>query len=136
MTFARFSLKVIGMAIVAVLAGCGGSERSLVALGEAPQARKAAFAVAVARACAGFEGLGESEVKFEVTTNAPGCAITVSSDKMAPPDLQKALSVALTNLSLEYPGLGFMLNDDRKWSILMPDTIKIPESGAFGIGSE
>ena len=45
-----------------------------------------------------------------------------------------ALSVALTNLSLEYPGLGFMQNDDgNTWKILMPDDIRIPVSGGFGI---
>ena len=136
MTFRRIPPKMFVMALLGVLAGCGGSERSSIALGEAPLERKAAFAAAVVRACAGYEGLGGPDVKFEVTTNASGCAITVSSDKKKPQALQEPLSVALTNLSMEYPGLGFMLDDDKGWIILMPDDIKIPEVGAFGIGSE
>ena len=123
-------------ALLALLAGCGGQgrERELMALREAPLERKAEFAGAVVRACAGFEGLDGDDVKFEIVTNATDCSITVDGGKMKPPMFQEALSVALTNLSLEYPGLGFMQNDDgNTWKILMPDDIRIPVSGGFGI---
>lgn len=123
-------------ALLALLAGCGGQgrERELMALREAPLERKAEFAGAVVRACAGFEGLDGDDVKFEIVTNATDCSITVDGGKMKPPIFQEALSVALTNLSLEYPGLGFMQNDDgNTWKILMPDDLRIPVSGGFGI---
>ena len=126
-------------ALLALLAGCGGQghERELMALREATVERKAEFAGAVVRACAGFEGLDGDDVKFEIVTNATDCSITVDGGKMKPPMFQEALSVALTNLSLEYPGLGFMQNDDgNTWKILMPDDIRIPVSGGFGIGEK
>ena len=126
-------------ALLALLAGCGGQgrERELMALREAPLERKAEFAGAVVRACAGFEGLDGDDVKFEIVTNATDCSITVDGGTMKPPMFQEALSVALTNLSLEYPGLGFMQNDDgNTWKILMPDDIRIPVSGGFGIGEK
>ena len=50
--------------------------------------------------------------------------------------LMRALSVAITNLSLEYPGLGFMMDDGGTWRVLMPDDVQIPVSGGFGIGGE
>ena len=123
-------------ALLALLAGCGGQgrERELMALREATVERKAEFAGAVVRACAGFEGLDGDDVKFEIVTNATDCSITVDGGKMKPPMFQEALSVALTNLSLEYPCLGFMQNDDgNTWKILMPDDCRIPVSGGFGI---
>ena len=126
-------------ALLALLAGCGGQgrERELMALREATVERKAEFAGAVVRACAGFEGLDGDDVKFEIVTNATGCSSTVDGGKMKPPMFQEAISVALTNLSLEYPGLGFMQNDDgNTWKILMPDDIRIPVSGGFGIGEK
>ena len=126
-------------ALLALLAGCGGQgrERELMALREATVERKAEFAGAVVRACAGFEGLDGDDVKFEIVTNATECSITVDGGKMKPPIFQEALSVALTNLSLEYPGLGFMQNDDgNTWKILMPDDLRIPVSGGFGIGEK
>ena len=126
-------------ALLALLAGCGGQgrERELMALREATVERKAEFAGAVVRACAGFEGLDGDDVKFEIVTNATDCTITVNGGKEKPPVFQEALSVALTNLSLEYPGLGFMQNDDgNTWKILMPDDVRIPVSGGFGIGGK
>lgn len=132
----RVFTMMSGVVALAVLAGCGSSERKLVALGEAPLARKAEFATAIVRACAGFDGLDVPAVKFEVTTNATDCAITVGSTDLKPDRLLEPLAVALTNISMEYPGLGFMSNDDGTWKILMPADVKIPVDGKFGIGSE
>lgn len=132
----RVFTLVSGMAALAILAGCGDSQPKLVALGEAPLERKAEFAAAIVRACAGFDGLDDPAVKFEVTTNASDCAITVGSRDLKPSELLEPLAVALTNLSMAYPGLGFMSNDDGTWRILMPADVKIPVNGKFGIGSE
>lgn len=127
---------VSGIAALTILTGCGDSQPKLVALGDAPLERKAEFAVAIVRACAGFDGLDNPAVKFEVTTNANDCAITVGSKDMKPSELLEPIAVAMTNLSMEYPGLGFMSNDDGTWKIVMPADVKIPVAGKFGIGSE
>lgn len=127
------------IAVLAVCAGCGSGEqeqaqkRKMEELGGAPLERKSAFAVAVERACRRFDGLDGEDVKFQVVTNETRCALAVSGAKQSRRSLQRALSVAITNLSLEYPGLGFMRNEDDTWQILMPDDIRIPVSGGFGI---
>ena len=126
---------MFAVAVLAVCVGYGGKEqaRKSASLGEASLARKSEFASAVARACARFDGLDGDDVKFEITTNASRCVLTVSGSKMPPPALLQPLSVALTNLSLDYPGLGFMLNENGTWQILMPDDIRIPVTGGFGL---
>ena len=136
MRFARFLAGAFGAALFAVLSGCGDPAREFVDLGKADAGRRAEFAGAVARACTGFDGLDGAGVKFDVVTNAAECVINVRAEKMSRSRLQHALSVALTNLSLEYPGLGFMRNEDDSWRILMPGDVRIPVSGGFGIGGE
>ena len=132
----RVFTLVFGMMTLAFLVGCGDSQSKLVALGGVPLERKAEFAAAIMRACAGFDGLDAPDVKFEVTTNASDCTITVGSKDLKPDRLLEPLAVAMTNLSMKYPGLGFMSNDDGTWKILMPAEVKIPLDGKFGIGSE
>ena len=132
-------MLVFAVALLAVCAGCGDKEqakepaRELETLGSAPLERKSAFAVAVARACARFDGLDGADVKFEVTTNETRCVLTVSAATINRREFGKALSVAVTNLALDYPGIGFMLNEGNTWQILMPDDVQIPVSGGFGI---
>ena len=143
MRFVHGFMLVFTVAFLAVCAGCGDKEqaqepaqepaRELEALGGAPLERKSAFAEAVARACARFDGLDGDDVKFSVTTNETRCVLNVSAAKMDWREFQKALSVAVTNLALDYPGLGFMRNEDGTWQILMPDDVRIPVSGGFGI---
>ena len=135
-------LLMSAVALLAVCAGCGdkeqaqGQEREMELLGGASLERKSAFAVAVAHACKRFDGLDGDDVKFQVTTNDARCALAVSGAKMERRALRQALSVAITNLSLEYPGLGFMRNEDETWQILMPDDIRIPVSGGFGMDAK
>ena len=131
----RDFMLMFTVALLAVCAGCGAKEqaRELEALGGASLERKAAFASAVARACARFDGLDGDNVTFAVTTNETRCVLTVSASKTDRREFRKALSVAVTNLALDYPGLGFMLNEDGTWQILMPDDVRIPVSGGFGI---
>ena len=136
MKLVRVFTIVLGMSALAILAGCGESQPKLVALGEAPLERKAEFAAAIVRACAVFDGFDNPAVKFEVTTNANDCAITVGSKDLKPSELLEPIAVAMTNLSMEYPGLGFMSNDDGTWKIVMPADVKIPVVGKFRIGSE
>lgn len=132
----RVFTLVSGMIALAILAGCGDSQPELVALGEVPLERKAEFAAAIVRACAGFDGFDAPDVRFVVTTNASDCTITVGSTDLKPDRLMEPLAVAMTNLSMKFPGLGFMSNDDGTWNILMPADVKIPGDGKFGIGGE
>lgn len=132
----RFLALACMLASIALLQGCGDPGRELVRLGEAAPERRAEFASAVARACAGYDGLDGTNVVFGVSTNAAGCSVTVACDNMSRAALMRALSVAITNLSLEYPGLGFMMDDGGTWRVLMPDDVQIPVSGGFGIGGE
>ena len=128
----RDFMLMFTVALLAVCAGCGDKEqaqeqaRELEALGGAQLERKVA-------ACARFDGLDGDNVKFAVTTNETRCVLTVSAAKTDRREFRKALSVAVTNLALDYPGLGFMLNEDGTWQILMPDDVRIPVSGGFGI---
>ena len=132
----RFTALACMLAAIAVLQGCGDSGRARVRLGDATPERKVEFARAVVRACAGYDGLDGTNVVFGVSTNASGFFATVACEKASRAALMGALSVAITNLSLEYPGLGFMMDDGGTWRILMPDDIQIPVSGGFGIGGE
>ena len=130
-------LSVVVALLLLGLVGCGRSGRDVVVFGKATPERRAEFVGAVVRACAEFDGLDGPDVKFEVTTNDSRCTIAVTSETAKTAELQGALSVALTNLSLDYPGLGFMLDDDGiTWRILMPPDMRIPVSGSFGIGGE
>lgn len=132
----RIFTLVSGMMVIAILVGCGDSRPELVALGEVPLERKAEFAAAIVRACTEFDGLDAPGVRFGVSTNASDCAITVGSTDLKPDCLLEPLAVAMTNLSMKFPGLGFMSNDDGTWMILMPADVKIPVAGKFGIGGE
>ena len=132
----RFASFACLFAFIALFHGCGDQARVLVRLGEAMPERRAGFADAVMRACARYDGLDGTNVVFGVSTNDAGCSVSVSCGNMSRAALQGALSVAVTNLALEYPGIGFMMDDDGTWKILMPDDIRIPVSGGFGIGDE
>lgn len=132
----RFAGLVCMLAAIALLQGCGDSGRKLVRLGEAEPRRRAEFASAVVRACAGYDGLDGTNVVFCVSTNAAGCYATVACDNLSRVEFQRALSVAVTNLALEYPGIRFMMDDGGTWKIMMPDDIMIPVSGGFGIGGQ
>ena len=123
-------------AVVAMLGGCGEKTPQKVRLGDASSERRAEFAKVVARSCARFDGLDGADVKFEVSTNGSSLALAVSCAEADRRRLPESLSVAVTNLSLEYPGLGFMMDDDGTWKVLMPDDIMIPVSGVFGLSGE
>ena len=129
-------LGAIACAIVAVLmgvAGCGGPEQAIIGYGEAPAARKAQFAAAVAAALKGFEDLDSQGVQIVVSDKGSVPQVTVCGGRISPQGLERALSVALTNMSFKYPGIGFMATGDGGWRILMPDEMKIPATGEFGL---
>ena len=133
MTVARGFILVFG-AMLAVVAGCGGPKQETVSFGEAPAARKAEFAVAVAAALKGFEDLDSQGVQIDVSNEGTAPLVIVRGGKLQPAALENALSVALTNMAFKYPGIGFMATGDGGWRILMPDEMEIPASGEFGLG--
>ena len=120
------------IAVLALMAGCGGPKQTTVGFGEASAARKAEFAAAVAAALKGFEDLDSQCVQITVSNEGAVPQVTVRGGKIPPETLGKALSVALTNMAFKYPGIGFMAIDEGGWRILMPDEMKIPVTGEFG----
>ena len=127
--------RLFAAAVLTVFAGCGEPEQATVEFGKASEGRRAEFASAVAAALKGFEDLDSQGVQIAVS-NAVGAVtpqVTVRGGNIEPQVLGKALSVALTNMSFKYPGIGFMATGDGGWRILMPDEMKIPVTGEFGL---
>ena len=133
MTVARSFIFIV-VAVLAVLAGCDGPKQTVVGFGEAPAARKAEFAAAVAAAIKGFEDLDSQGVQIAISDEKGTPQVTVRGGKIQPAALEKALAVALTNMAFKYPGIGFMATGDGGWRILMPDEMKIPATGNFDFG--
>lgn len=129
MTKFRFAVLACMLLAIALLQGCGDSGCALVSLGEAAPERRAEFTSAVAAALRGFEDLDSQGVQIAVVDEK----ITVRGGRIKAMDLENALSVALTNMALKYPGIGFMATGDGGWIILMPSEMKIPEQGDFGL---
>lgn len=132
MTVSRGFILAFG-AVLAVLAGCGGPKQGTVGFGEASAARKMEFASAVAAALKGFEDLDSQGVQIAVSDGETAPQVTVRGGKIPPEALERALSVALTNMAFKYPGIGFMAIGDGGWRILMPDEMKIPATGEFNL---
>lgn len=126
---------IVCVALATLLLGCG-KDCDFVSLGEATVQRRTEFVGAVVRACSRFEELDASDVKFNTSVKDGLPLITISCARMKPMALERAISVALTNISMVYPGLGFMSNGDGSWNVLMPAEIRIPKAGGFGIGLE
>ena len=127
--------RLFAAAVLTALAGCGEPEQATVEFGKAPEGRRAEFASAVATVLKGFEDLDSQGVQITVS-NAVGAVtpqVIVRGGSLKQEMLGKALSVALTNMSFKYPGIGFMATGDGGWRILMPDDMKIPVAGEFGL---
>ena len=120
-------------AALMVAAGCGKPKQETVSLGEASLERRAEFVAAVAAAIEDFEDLESQGVQIAVSNIEGGQEVTVRGGHLPPSALENALGVALTNMSFKYPGLGFMAIGDGGWRILMPNEIKIPSTGDFGL---
>ena len=105
----------------------------LLGFGEASAERKAQFAAAVADAIKSFEDLDSQGVQIAVSNKDSVPQVTVQGGRISPENLKSALSVVLTNMSFKYPGIGFMATGDGGWRILMPNEMKIPRTGEFGL---
>ena len=134
----RVAMACIASAILMVVVGCGEQESTTVEFGRASAERKAEFASAVVSALKGFEDLDSKGVLIAVSDASLSAVpqVTVRGGDLQPGELGKALGVALTNMSFKYPGIGFMATGDGGWRILMPDEMRIPVAGSFGIGGE
>ena len=127
------AIVCVAAAALMFLSGCGRQEQATVGCGEATAARKAEFAAAVAAALKGFEDLDSQGVQITVSDKASVPQVTVRGGRISPAALENALGVVLTNIAFKYPGIGFMATGDGGWRILMPDEMKIPVTGEFGI---
>ena len=130
----RRAIVFVSAAVLSLWAGCGGKpEQETIGFGEASAERKEQFAVAVAAALKGFEDLDSQGVQIVVADKDSLPQVTVRGGRIQPAELEKALAVALTNMAFKYPGIGFMATGDGGWRILMPDEMKIPRMGEFGL---
>ena len=120
--------------LLAILAGCGKSQPEMIAFGSAPTERREAFAQAVAAAMKGYEELEDAKIQVSVAMEAGRPVVIVRGASMPPKMLERGVSVAVTNIALRYPGVGFMAVDELTWRVLLPDGLAIPASGEFGVG--
>ena len=136
----RFPIwKVVLVALL--LAGFAGCEKSApavwqVSLGEVEAARRDAFVEATATALRSFEELDVPSMKIDCAVGPDGkMTVFVTSETSANPDIpEKALALALTNVALKFPGVGFVATGDRAWRVLFPNEVRIPVSGPFDFG--
>ena len=144
------SLRVISRLLaasvsVAVLAGCGrcgddgstaGEPKSLVPLGSVEKSRRAAFVHATIEALKAFEDLDIPSLKFSCHPSEEEAeAILVRSEsKSDPSGVEKAIGLALANIALKYPGIGFVSEGERTWRILLPGEMSVQAGGAFDFG--
>ncbi len=122
------------MMAVALLAGCGKKdEPALVGFGEASPARRMEFAQAVIEKLKGNDDLGGSKVIIELKDVDGMPLVTLHGNGVLPRAFEHAISVVLTNVSFKYPGIGFMAIGDGGWKLLMPNDMRIPSEGDFGL---
>ena len=131
-------LAVAAALLLAAVAGCEKSAPAVpqVTLGEAEPARREAFVKATVAALKSFEELDVPSMKISYAAGPDGkLTVFAKSETRANPEIpEKALALALANVALSYPGIGFMAEGDRAWRVLLPDEVKIPVSGPFDFG--
>lgn len=124
--------------LLAAAAGCEKDAPAVpqVALGEAEAVRREAFVRATAEALKSFEELDVPSMKIDCAAGPDGkLTVFAKSETRANPEIpEKALALALTNVALSFPGVGFVAEGDRAWRVLFPDEVKIPVSGPFDFG--
>ncbi len=129
-----FYMRLAVGLLLAILTGCGKSQPETVAFGSAPAERRDAFAHAVAEAMKGYEELDDPKIHVSVSAEDGRPVIIVRGEAMSPKMLERAVSVAVTNIALRYPGLGYMAVDELSFKVLLPDGLAIPACGEFGMG--
>ncbi len=127
-------LAVWSLMAVALLAGCGKrDEPVLVGFGEASPARRMEFAKAVVEKLKGFDDLSGPKVVVAIKDVGGMPLVTLHDSGEFPRAFEHAISVVLTNVSFKYPGIGFMAIGDGGWKLLMPNDMRIPLEGDFGL---
>ena len=91
------------------------------------------FAQAVVEKLKGFDDLGSSKVIIQIKDVDGMPLVTLHGNGVLPRAFEHAISVALTNMSFKYPGIGFMAIGDGGWKLLMPNDMRIPAEGDFGL---
>ena len=124
--------------LVSALLGCDSREPSIfdsemVTWGSASPERRMAFAENVVKAMRDFDGLYGAQIKIDIVEISPGnptVRVKGETDKKNA-DLERQVSVAVTNFSLKYPGIGFIKEEDGSWRVIIPDDMSVPVSGDF-----
>ncbi len=136
-----FRLAGLGALLAALcLCGCGRKAEApavpTVALQAAEPARQEAFAKAVVKALKAIEDLDVPAIKISLKKGPDGRfdlqVRGVGFDRPKP--VEDAVSLAVTNIALRYPGVGFAAVDEFVWKIKLPDTLQIPVTGPFDFG--
>lgn len=97
--------------------------------------RRREFAEAMVKAMRNFEDLYNPQIHIVVVEPKKGEA-TVElkcDDSVETANLETAVGIAVANFALKYPGIRFMALEDGTWRVLIPNDIKLPKEGDFGL---
>ena len=133
-TIMRHVAVVFSFVLAMLAVGCGPDERrALIPFGEAAQERRLAFCQMVAKVMKDYDDMYGPHIKVEAESSSNGRPMVMvhCSEIAAAGQVGRAVAVAVTNFSLQYPGIGFMEVDDNTWKIILPDEMKIEEKGPF-----
>lgn len=97
--------------------------------------RRMEFAKAMAKAMKEFEDMCLPDIHVNVVEPEPGKPTVEikGDDEDATSALESTVGLVMANFALKYPGLRFMALPDGTWRVLVPDDIKLPASGDFGL---
>ena len=134
-------MRVFAACFVAALAlfaaGCGSGERQrpLAMFGEVSTERRMEFCQSVAKVMKGYDDLYGKHIAVAAKVESDGKpAVIVRCESAASAKrVEQAVAVAVTNLALRYPGMGFMVVDEQTWRLIFPDEMRIERQGAFDL---
>ena len=137
----RLEMRAFAACFVAALAlfaaGCGSGERQrpLAMFGEVSTERRMEFCQSVAKVMKGFDDLYGKHIAVAAKVESggkPTVTVHCESDASAK-QVEQAVAVAVTNFSLQYPGIGFMVVDGQTWRLIFPSGMMIERQGAFDL---
>lgn len=131
-------LRWLAVLPLLLAAGCGQPTEgpATVPLASADVSRQRAFVQAVASALQSFERLDVPTVRIGADGPADGVPVVTvrDSSNLNPAYCEKAISLAIANVCLAFPGIRFQADGERTWKVLIPDDVLIPSEGPFDFG--
>lgn len=122
----KTTMAVLAVFAVATSAFCDGDKDA---------SRRREFAEAMVKAMRNFEDLYNPQIQITVVEPRKGEATVEvkGKDSEATARLESALGITIANFALKYPGIRFMALEDGTWRVLIPQNIKLPNEGDFGL---